>query len=366
MSVKTSGLLNKRIMSERKTVLVVGAGASNEVNIPIGKDLTKYIAKYLNIRQGDVFSRRHPEGDHLIREAIDEHARKNKCKLEHFYTAAAQIRDTMPFEMSIDNFIDTHQGNKEIELCGKLAIVRAILEAEKHSEMSFDDQTKRQNLTNTWYTSFAQLLTEDCRLDGLQERLSSITFIIFNYDRCVEHFLFNYFQIHFLIPDGEAAKFIDSIEIYHPYGKVGHLPWQLPHPKSGLAIDFGEIPDSRKLLSLSYQIKTFTEGTDPESSEINDIKKRLREADIVLFLGFSFWKQNLELLESPPHTDQITLGASYYATGLEMYKSECEKIKTALKKLNGKPAKNIELDDAKCHVLFQHYWRSLSFRWQPF
>ena len=54
MSVKTSGLLNKRIMSERKTVLVVGAGASNEVNIPIGKDLTKYIAKYLNIRQGEV------------------------------------------------------------------------------------------------------------------------------------------------------------------------------------------------------------------------------------------------------------------------------------------------------------------------
>lgn len=40
----------------------------------------------------------------------------------------------MPQSISIDNFIDSHKGDKEIELCGKLAIVRAVLEAEAKSD----------------------------------------------------------------------------------------------------------------------------------------------------------------------------------------------------------------------------------------
>ena len=110
-----------------------------------------------------------------------------------------RIRDAMPQAISIDNFIDSHQGDKNLELCGKLAIVRSILEAERRSSLYVYKQTDRQHpgysaLDETWYSAFMQLLTQNCRIEQLPERLSKITFVVFNYDRCVEHFLFHGIQ----------------------------------------------------------------------------------------------------------------------------------------------------------------------------
>ena len=61
--------------------------------------------------------------------------------LRSLQQAGWRIRDAMPQAISIDNFIDTHGENKLIELCGKLAIVRTILEAEAKSTLIVD---KRQ------------------------------------------------------------------------------------------------------------------------------------------------------------------------------------------------------------------------------
>src|SRR5690606_36661756 len=85
-----------------------------------------------------------------------------------------RIRDAMPQAISIDNFIDVHQGDLRIELCGKLAIVRAILEAERRSLLYFDPYGEKRNISfeslqPTWLNSFFQLLTENCRASQLDQ-----------------------------------------------------------------------------------------------------------------------------------------------------------------------------------------------------
>ncbi len=141
-----------------------------------------------------------------------------------------------------------------------------------------------QALESTWFNSFWQLLTENCRGDGLQERLVSIMLIIFNYDRCIEHFLYHSLQTYYGFDVTQATQLVQGIQIYHPYGIVGHLPWQQTRGSID-SIDFGAEPNGRQLLNLAAQIKTFVEGTDPDSSEVVAIRQKLLEADIVLFLG---------------------------------------------------------------------------------
>src|SRR5690348_6534950 len=186
----------------KKLTIIVGAGASKELGLPIGCELKQKIAKLLDIRFD---FRDQKSGDHYICSALRLVAHQYALPdINPFLQAAWMIRDAMPQAISIDNFIDSHQGNEEIELCGKLAIVRSILDTEKQSKMFVDYNSGKSsiNYTNTedcWLTPFVRLVTENCRVDELKARLDSITFVIFNYDRCIEHYLYyalqNYYKI---------------------------------------------------------------------------------------------------------------------------------------------------------------------------
>jgi len=123
-----------------KTVFVVGAGASQEAGLPIGSELKMSIATALDIRvkRGGY---QLISGHDLILEALRLEAAKNPTHtdlLASLQNAAWRIRDAMPQASSIDTFIDNHSEDKQIELCGKLAIVRTILEAEAKSALFVD------------------------------------------------------------------------------------------------------------------------------------------------------------------------------------------------------------------------------------
>jgi hypothetical protein len=206
-----------------KTVFVIGAGASEEVNLPIGKQLKKEIADRLNITFDWQTLK---TGDAHIASALRAHTNN----INPYLHAGRLIRDAMPQAISIDSFIDNHAGDEMIELCGKLAIVRSILEAERNSKLFFRwDQTQKpsfENIESTWYSRFWNLLNEGCGLSGVQERLKRVSFINFNYDRCLEHYLYHSFQNYYRISDVESKKLVEEIRIIHPYGSVGKLNWQ--------------------------------------------------------------------------------------------------------------------------------------------
>ena len=111
-------------MHPKKTVIVVGAGASHEAGLPTSATLKSSIARYLDIRYDLI---QQISGDRTIAESLSFRFGDINPHLH----ACWKIRDALPQAMSIDNFIDSHRGNEKIELCGKLAIVRSILRGGK-------------------------------------------------------------------------------------------------------------------------------------------------------------------------------------------------------------------------------------------
>jgi hypothetical protein len=128
-------------MFNKKTVVVIGAGASQEVKLPTGMDLKEQIATLLDIRFEDGLTK--VSGDHIILEALRQHLRRPDGRpgdINPYLHAGWTIRDAMSQAISIDNFIDAHNGDEKIELCGKLATVRAILRAERSSSLYVDGE----------------------------------------------------------------------------------------------------------------------------------------------------------------------------------------------------------------------------------
>ncbi len=121
-------------MFKSKTLFVIGAGASSEAGLPTGNELTGTIADKVDIKiegyDGQI------SGDVEIFRALRSLAKDADGHIDEYLGACWRIRDAMPQASSIDAFID-NQGDDKIELCGKLAIVRSILEEEQKSRLFF-------------------------------------------------------------------------------------------------------------------------------------------------------------------------------------------------------------------------------------
>lgn len=347
-------------MFNNRALIVVGAGASNECKLPTGLELTTKIANFLDFKFERGFEM--TSGDHLIYEALRLYAENHSSGDVGLYVRTSwRIRNAMPQAISIDNFIDSHLGDKKLELCGKLGIVRTILEAERGSSLYVDMRTADRHpnystLRDTWYEAFMQLLTQNCQIDKLADRLSTIAFVVFNYDRCIEQYLFLGIQNYYGVDEATAAELLTHVRIFHPYGSVGPLPWQ--HREA--AVGFGESPSARHLLQLSDGIKTFTEGTDPNASDIQAIREHVHGATILLFLGFAFHKMNLNLLKADaphPNSDDVR----YFGTAYGMSASDTDLIREDLVGLaSARPDRIVLRNDLKCGPFFREYWRSLS------
>jgi hypothetical protein len=344
--------------TEKSLVLVVGAGASKEVNLPVGTELKMQIAKVLDIKYEHF---RKESGDDIIDASF-----RILCPnqdINSYLGAAWRVRDAMPQAISIDNYIDSHRLDEKIAICGKLAITRCILAAESKSLLKVD----RRNIYNrpdfsalepTWFNAFFQLLTVNCQKSDLPERLEKVAIICFNYDRCIEHFLYLSFQNYYNMTPDEARDTLACLEIYHPYGMVGKLPWQGDKLNG---IEFGDTPSPKQLLSLADELRTFTEGVDPAMSNISALQSALLMANRIAFLGFAFHSLNIQLLF--PGLDDGTKRryCPVYATALGISSADIQVIKQEIIKRGGISHEHINFNnDIKCSQLFSEYWRSLS------
>lgn len=352
-------------MFNQKTTIIVGAGASKEVNLPTGSELKHTISNILDFRFDD-FGRQEKGGDSTVIEALREIVRRDNVKVNYAQSlieASWQIRDALPLAISIDNFIDAHQGNSALELCGKLAIVKSLLAAERKSLLYVDTRNANSKLNydslkDTWFNAFMQLLTENCTVNQIEERLSSIEFIVFNYDRCIEHFLYHSLQTYYGINSARAADLVRGIKIYHPYGMVGGLPWA---GGANSVMFGGDGISATQLISLVDQIKTFAEGTDPESSDVMSIRNGIAQSQIILFLGFAYHRLNLDLIQPTGIMQSNTRRVSYFGTALGISKSDCDVISTEIVKLGGPNPQCVNLrNELNCSDLLREYWRSLS------
>ena len=284
--------------------------------------------------------------------------------MRHTHTTAPQgsrlISRNMASAPSIDTFIDSHAGNDKLELCAKLAITQSILAKERDCPLHYRAEANEYNfdpskIEKTWYTKLFNILISGCSKENISDRLSRISFVIFNYDRCVEHFLLHQLQNWYEIGQEEAVSILEPLQFQHPYGQVGFLPWQ----SIGNSISFGEknYGPSDHLL-VAQDIRTFSEQRS-DMSQLGAIRHLISEADTAVFLGFSFQPQNIELI-TPPDMGGLN---NIYATAHGISASDQEVITSRLQgsviriPMTGSL---VHFLDSSCHEFFREYHLTLS------
>jgi hypothetical protein len=345
------------------TTFVVGAGASSEVRFPVGSELKASIASHLDIRYRNGYKLE--GGDDVIADALRHLGAKNTAELgdaRQIQIACWRVRDGMPLSPSIDAYIDSHRSNPGIAQVGKLAIARSILLAEAKCALHFDwmkaDATIAfGEVASTWFSQFFQLLIDGADLQEAKDRLGRIAVISFNYDRCLEHFLLHAFRSYFFLSEAEAADIVGQLKIFHPYGTVGKLSVGV----NGTGTRFGADATVSDLIDISQRIRTYSEGTDPESSDIDEIQKLLPNSERVVFLGFAFHRMNIDLLLPNRVAAGSTRVAGVYATGKGLSKSDIDVVSRDLSGRLALPAGHVTIEkEMTCASIMSEYRRTLA------
>ena len=342
-------------MFRSKTLFVVGAGASNEASLPTSKELARKIADKLDIQVEQGYKQ--ISGSYLIPDAIRRPVppHNNYRDINSYLDAAWAIRDAMPQALAIDNYLDAHSSDEKIELCGKLAIVECILEAERQSRLFFKlpeaSGIDMSGLNETWYANFFQLLTENVRKEDVGKVFENVSFIVFNYDRCIEHFLVYATANYYRITIENAQQLVSKLTLLHPYGVVGRLPWQEP-----LGISFGAQINGAKLLEASAQLKTFSQRIEDESA-LSKMRKLVEEAQSIVFLGFAFHEPNMELIKPARPSDVQRI----FGTAVGFSQSDLAVVENDILAALQRSSVSMNVRrDLTCKKLIEEYWRSLA------
>jgi hypothetical protein len=84
------------------------------------------------------------------------------------------------------------------------------------------------------------------------------------------------------------------LKIMHPYGRIGGLPWDAAPGEP--VLEFGRDGIQGPTLNrVAKGIRTFAERVE-EGDELGRIRTAVREANQLIFLGFSYLDQNMDLL----------------------------------------------------------------------
>lgn len=282
-------------MFSPKTVFIVGAGASCDFGLPTGDELRQEISHTIKTLLSTNTSHDNP----FIR-AVHNAARiSGDGGWQEYSNAAHRLLAALPLAISIDNLLHAHRHDHRMVLIGKLAICAVILSKERSSPL-FNASRQMQGgvaraemntpaLAKSWYLPLMRLLGMGKRLDQLPSLFENVAFIVWNYDRCLEHFLATAIMDYFNVDTNAAISAIATLQIVHPYGVAGRLPWQTG---TGPVAQFGD--DWPPLREIADSILTFTESTDEGVRE--QARNLIQNAQTLVSMGFGFLPQNMNLL----------------------------------------------------------------------
>lgn len=341
-------------MFKRRTLFILGAGASADLNLPTGEKLAERISTMLRLeRPLNKFN-----ADVAEAMTLDRPSRP------HIFEAAKFIAENIYMSQSIDSFIDSHREDADVERCGKLAIVSSILQAEADTCLYSDNRivpwkaAELSGLATTWYRQFFHILTSGVALNEVRNIMSQLSFIIFNYDRCFETFLIESLCRFYRITIDQAVEIVSSADIVHPYGSIGPL-WSEDGSK---VVRFGENRGGAALLrSCTENIRTFTEQLE-DKTEMQHIHGVIEAAERYVFLGFAFHEQNMTLLTKTPRSMSLQSGKSAWATASGLSPAACTVVSGDIQRMvNAHQLRALELrSELKCREFMNEYMQVLT------
>jgi len=271
-------------MFNRKIVIVAGAGASHEYGLPLGSELKAEISKDLHFSFEHVKKIKSGSAD-----LISVILRHDQSRINEYLSAGRTVAKAIPMFSSIDEALHFLSESPDSVFIGKLAIAHRIILAERRSVLRIDREYNRVKLPEqTWLSTLLSMAAAGVRKDELHGVFQNLTIINFNYDRTIEHFLYWSLQEYAAISSETAAKIVSKINMIRPYGSLGPLEWCAMG-----GVSYGA--EHHQLVELTKNIKTFTEQDAVDCRAA--ITSAIEDASVLVFLGFGFHSQNVDLLK---------------------------------------------------------------------
>jgi hypothetical protein len=148
---------------------------------------------------------------------------------------------------------------------------------------------------------------------------NEVSFVTFNYDRALEHFLYTTLSATFGASENDVGRVLSQLPFIHLHGRLGHLPWQ---GSDGRAF---EPTLNRTVLETCVRaIKIMNEGPDVSTAEFNQAKELMEKSERIYFLGVGFNDVNLQRIGLSSHTN-----SKVSSTGLGLNQTEHARIAQA-------------------------------------
>lgn len=356
-------------MLKRKTTFVLGAGASHELGMPLGDGLQAAIRKLLNEESNYLAS-----NATRVASRVPIFAALRNGGLDNVQASRAiqHVADGITTALSVDTYLHNNGHDAALVQCGKLGIVQAIAEAEavcplvdENAASRFCTQREIVNhnglpssvlaIRNSYLSVIWDELCASHTRESIGLIFKNIAFVNFNYDRSLEEGFKFLLMRGFGLPVEDALALIDTIEIVRPYGcPHGSTQYSRAVPR------FGDIAP-QELGNVGGNIRTFTETIDSVRAEA--VRRMVDTSEVLVFLGFGFHDQNVELLKPPTRR-----GRDVYFSYLRGSASNATYYFHQLKKLfalnleGPKAARlpaEVQYHDGTCIGTLNHFRRSL-------
>jgi len=343
-------------MLRHDTTLILGAGASKIFGLPLGEDLRNILSRDLSI-QFDDWGGKLEQGSPDIVYALREIATNDQSlrgDIGPLVKIANEIADAMPMCSSIDDYIERHSDQGRHELCAKLGIAHAILQAERHSPLwdnpRSDTPLKLSKFGGCWLSLFLQLVTRQATRSSLKDAFSRLRVISFNYDRCFEHFTFHWLQQVYKIDYAEAQNICADLNIIHPYGSLGDI-FDI---RQNNRTSFGAQPSSSRLIDVAPGIFTYSESKQ-DKNKAALAKYFLDDCQRIVILGFAFHSQNINYLTTAPRSKGVHRRVFSSTVGISAVKWETMRQRLSICLNTSGESLLTHTDSTSCESLIMEY-----------
>ena len=275
-------------MIEKKTTLILGAGASKPYGLPLGFELRDIILRTPYLTSSNIWP-------------------KNKKTPD--YTTFCKELSTSGYG-SVDAFLENRE---EWSNTGKFGIACNLLAVENTKKLFPPYQP-----TDHWLETLWSKIAEPDWESFKRNKLSIVTF---NYDRLVEHYLTSVVHNHY---NKSHSELCEVIEFIHIHGDLGPYEGVLGFDQSNIDTDFStgiekcrEIRENDKINRIKGAVKNIkiVHENNHRYKQVRRANKVIEDSERIYFIGFGYNKANMNKLsifrgsnESQDKRERLILG----------------------------------------------------------
>lgn len=289
-------------LEHERVLLIIGAGGGTDLGLPTNIGLLNEILSLLNISNRV----------NTIKE-LESAGFKNPEQ------QASSLYNTLLF--GAPNSIDSVLMHRpDLVGVGKYLIAKVLTkyETDKLFMPYKNPEDESYEIKSLWFRDLLNLLrnkVEPSEINTINPKamicnsyFKKMNFITFNYEKTFPYYMYQSLQSLYSFDGSEEAAFKQEFKrsflIEHAYGQLGYLPFQEKEPKHSwgeMVLKTSSAFTPEQLRKISEEIivvrDLYDKNNFKRSDKTDNIGAMINRAEKIVFLGFSFHKDNLRYLQ---------------------------------------------------------------------